>query len=562
MRKRSRSLALLASSAAVALGLAVAPVTTANASSIRYGGTLHVVMPWGSILHNFNPLVWDGGTGTTAGGTGSLLYEPMFYDNQYTGAITPLLGSAYKWTDGNMKLVVTTRSGVDWSDGTPFSAGDVAFTFNYIKKFPALDAETVWKTPMTSVTATGPDTVVFSFSSPYTAIFPLLAEQPIVPEHIWSKITDPTKFTNPNPVGTGPFLLKSYSAFQVSYVKNPHYWMTGKPYINGVVMTAVKSDTTAELLVLDGDAAYTYDEITDPNKTFVAAHPSWNHYWWPPYELNLLYFNTATTPFNDVALRKAVAEDLNTNAITERAYFGSLPAGNETAVAGGLVSQWVPSSLSSLEWNYSPSEAMKTLTAAGYKIVGGKLMTPSGTPVPTQQVLIGGPGWTDYISIAQTISEELSQIGISSTVVQDTFATYYAALQEGHYTLAVSWNNNNYGSPYYAYYDLLSSTESAAIGSTANTNWERFTSPTIDAALKSYASTASLAVQKADMATIEREVLTNVPVVALTARPNWFDYSTRYYTGWPSASDPYNQGNPPDDYGGGAEMLYLNVHLK
>jgi peptide/nickel transport system substrate-binding protein len=560
--KKPRLAAAVASLATLAVGLAMSPAGNAGASSIRYGGTLHIVMPWGSILHNFNPLVWDGGTGTTAGGTGSLLYEPLFYDNPYTGKITPLLGTSYKWTDHNLKLVVSTRSGAQWSDGKPFSAADVAFTFNYIKRYPALDAETVWKTPLSSVRATGPDTVVFSFASPFTAIFPQLAEQPIVPEHIWSSITDPTKFTNPDPVGTGPFLLKSYSAFQVSYVKNPHYWMPGRPYISGVVMTAVKSNTTAELLVLNGDAAYTYDQITDPNRTFVAAHPSWNHYWWPPYQLNLLYFNTATAPFNSLALRKAVALDLNTKAIAERAYFGALPAGNETAVAGGLVSQWVPASLRSLEWSYSPSAALKTLNAAGYKLVGGHLMSPNGTAVPTQQILIGGPGWTDFISIAQTISEELQQIGISSTVVQDTFATYYSALQEGHYTLAVSWNNNNYGSPYYAYYDLLSSTESAPIGSTANTNWERFTSPVIDAALKSYASTSSLAVQKADMATIEREVLTNVPVVALTARPNWFDYSTRYYTGWPSASNPYNAGDPPDGYGGGAEMLYLNVHLK
>ncbi|HTV12399.1 MAG TPA: ABC transporter substrate-binding protein [Acidimicrobiales bacterium] len=560
--RRSRFLSIVASVGMLSVGTAVAPLSSASAAGIKYGGTLHIVMPWGSILNNFNPLVWDGGTGTTAGGTGSLLYEPTFYDNPYTGAITPMLATAYKWTDGNMKLVVTTRTGVQWSDGTAFSAADVAFTFNYIKQYPALDAETVWKTSMTSVAASGPNTVVFSFSSPDTAIFPLLAEQPIVPEHIFSKVTDPTKFTNPSPVGTGPFLLKSYSAFQVSYVKNPHYWMAGKPYINEVVMTAVKSDTTAELLVLDGYAAYTYDEITDPNRSYVAAHPAWNHYWWPGYQLNLLYFNTATTPFNDLALRKAVAEDLDTNAIAERAYFGSLPAGNETAVAGGLVSQWVPSSLSSLEWSYSPSQAMKTLTAAGYKLVGGKLMEPDGTPVPTQQVLIGGPGWTDFISIAQTISQELQQIGISSTVVQDTFATYYAALQEGHYTLAVSWNNNNYGSPYYAYYDLLSSTESAPIGSTANTNWERFTSPSIDAALKSYAATTDIATQKADMTTIETQVLENVPVVSLTARPNWFDYSTRYYTGWPSASDPYNSGDAPDGYGGGAEQLYLNVHLK
>jgi peptide/nickel transport system substrate-binding protein len=518
-------------------------------------------MPWGSILDNFNPLVFDGGTGTTAGGTLSLLYEPTFYDNQYTGAITPLLGTAYKWTDNNLKLVMTTRTGVQWSDGTPFSAADVAFTFNELKKFPAFDSQAIWKTSLKSVTATGRNTVTFSFSSPFTAIFPLLALQPIVPEHIFATISDPAKFTNPHPVGTGPFLLKSYNSFQVTYVKNPHYWMAGRPYLNGVTMTAVKSNTTAELLVLNGDAAYTYDAITDPNRSFTAASPH-NHYWWPGYQLNLLYFNTTEAPFNNVAVRKAIAEDLNTTQVADRAYYGALAPGNETAVTSGEVSTWVPSSLSSLFWSYSPSAAKATLAAAGYKIVGGKLESPSGTPLPTYNLLIGGPGWTDYISIAQTISSELQSIGISTNVVQDTFATYYSNLQMGHYDMAVSWNNDNYGVPYYAYNALLNSKNTAPIGGTASTNWERFSGSSVDAALNSFASTTDLAVQKQDMVTVEKAVLTNVPVVALTARPNWFDYSTKYFAGWPSASNPYNQGNPPDDYGGGAELLYVNLHLK
>jgi peptide/nickel transport system substrate-binding protein len=160
------------------------------ATPIKYGGTLRVVMPWGSIVDDFNPLAWAGSTSTTAGGTGSLLYEPLFYDNPYTGNVTPLLGTSYKWEDNNLELVVTTRSGVTWSDGQPFSAKDVAFTFNYIKKYPALDPEGFWQGPLASVTATEPNIVVFKFNKADTPIFPLLVEQEIVPQHIWASITD------------------------------------------------------------------------------------------------------------------------------------------------------------------------------------------------------------------------------------------------------------------------------------------------------------------------------------------------------------------------------------
>ena len=64
-------------------------------------------------------------------GTKSCLYQSLYYFNAATGVETPLLGTSYKWADGNLQLIVTTRSGVKWSDGTPFTAADVAFTLNY-----------------------------------------------------------------------------------------------------------------------------------------------------------------------------------------------------------------------------------------------------------------------------------------------------------------------------------------------------------------------------------------------------------------------------------------------
>jgi peptide/nickel transport system substrate-binding protein len=342
-------------------------------------------------------------------------------------------------------------------------------------------------------------------------------------------------------------------------VKNPNYWQSGEPYVSGVTYEAVKSDDTAELLVLNGDAAYTYDYITDAPATFESAHP-WNKIYWPPYEENILYMNDAVAPFNDVNFRKAVAMTVNTTQVANLAYFGALPAANETGVTSGQLSSWVPSSVSSLEWSYNPSAALSLLENNGYKLVGGQLEDPSGNVIPTLKILIGA-GWTDFISVATTIQSDLKQIGISSTVDQEPWSTYYPSILDGTYQFAVSWSNNNNPTPYYEYYSLLDSAQMVPDG-TASTgdNWERWSSPTVDAALASYASTTSLSVQKTDMATVEKAVLQNVPVIPLTGRAAWTDYSTRYFTGWPSLKDPYNAGEPPDqNYG--AELMFLNVHL-
>ncbi|HTW06585.1 MAG TPA: ABC transporter substrate-binding protein [Acidimicrobiales bacterium] len=552
-----KTIAVLTSSAAVSLGLALGPAANAVAApSVHYGGDLHVVMPWVTIPDNFNPLN-PGTNGSTAGGTGSAIYEPLMYANNYTGTITPMLATAYKWNASGTGLTLTIRSDVKWSNGSPFSASDVAFTFNYLKQYPALDTNSLWKTQgLTSAKATNATTVVLTFSHPNVVVLPYVLGQLIVPKSLWAKVTNPVTYTNPKPVGTGPFLLQSYSPTQVNYKKNPDYWMSGRPYIGGITMTAVKSNDTAELLLLNGDAAYTYDAITDPNATYVSASPSTNKYWWPVVALNFLYMNLTEPPFNDVHFRKAIAEALNDNVIAQRAYYGAIPPGNgpvETGVPNGQDAEWVPSSLSGLEWTYSPSAAQQTLTAAGYKDVNGSLENPQGQVLKTFNILIGS-GWTDYISIAQTIGQELAPLGIHTTIDQQPYSTYASSEDGATYDMVVSWSNNTPSlSPYYPLNALLDSNP--------DTDWERYSNAADSAALASFASSPSLTAQKADMATIEKDILTNVPVIALTGRPDFFDYSTKYFTGWPSASDPYNSGEAPDAFSGGAEQLYLNVHL-
>jgi peptide/nickel transport system substrate-binding protein len=562
--KKSRLLAVVTSSAALSLGLAAGPALAADrAPAVRHGGILHVVMPWNNIPDNFNPLN-PGTNGATAGGTGSALYEPLMYDNVVTGKFTPMLATNYAWTNGGTKLTVGIRQGVRWSDGKPFSARDVAFTFNYLKKYPALDLNGDWKTPLTSVRATNDSTVVFTYSKADSVVLPFIMGQLIVPQHLWAKLTDPTTFTNLHPVGTGPFVLKSWSPTQVAYGKNPNYWMQGRPYVNGLTMTAVKSNQTAQLLMMNGEAAYTYDAITDPVHTYVAAHPAWNKFWWPVTGLNVLYMNTQSGPFSDLTLRKAIAMTINEDVVAQRAYYGAIPSSSgvgQTGVVPGQQAQWVPKSVASMAPTNDPAGALKLLESNGYKLEGGSLAGPNGQALPTFKILVGS-GWTDFISIAQTIGQQLQAIGIHSTIDQEPWSTYYGSAQNGQYDLLVCWSNGNNATPYYEYYYLLSSAESAKPGAAVNTNYGRFSNNYIDGLLSSYAATTKFAQQKAAMVAIEKTMLTQVPAIPLTGRPNFFDYSTRYFTGWPSASNPYNAGEAPDAFNGGAEQIYLNVHLK
>src|SRR6202011_3280828 len=109
------------------------------------------------------------------------IYEPLVYVNPLQdGKTTPMLASSWAWGAGNKSLTFTIRSGVKWSDGTPMTAADVAYTFNLIKKYPALDLTGAWSV-LSSVTQSGSNQVVMKFKHPAVPAFYYIAGQtPIV----------------------------------------------------------------------------------------------------------------------------------------------------------------------------------------------------------------------------------------------------------------------------------------------------------------------------------------------------------------------------------------------
>ena len=128
-----------------------------------------------------------------------MVYETLDFVNPLkSGKATPMLASAYSWGAGDKSLTFTIRSGVKFSDGTPLTADDVAYTFNLIKKYPALDLNAVWSV-LSSVTAKA-DQVTMVFSAPAVPYFYYIADQvPIVPQHIWSKIANPVAYPDNEP---------------------------------------------------------------------------------------------------------------------------------------------------------------------------------------------------------------------------------------------------------------------------------------------------------------------------------------------------------------------------
>ncbi|BBJ28693.1 ABC transporter substrate-binding protein [Athalassotoga saccharophila] len=533
-------------------------------NNVKYGGTLKEVMPWGPQTLNFNPFV-PTNLPTHA------IYEPLFYVNMLNGDTTNLLGTSYKFEDNNLKLVITTRNDVKWSDGTPFTAQDVAFTFNYIKEYPAIDGYGIWSkiSDVQSVVASG-DTVIFTFSKPNVALFPFIASQPIVPAHIWANIKDPSTYTNPNPIGTGPFMLKSFSPDKVVLVKNPNYWMKGRPYIDQVDVSYVVSNTTAYLYMLKHEADWSFLFAPDPITTYVDKDPSVNKIWWPTYSVNGLVFNTQKYPFDNPIFRRAISIAIDKNKLEKEVYFGT--GGYNPNQAGLIPTQydWMDPSLEATNNylnTYNPQEAQKLLASIGFvKNSAGQLVGPDGKVLPPIQLVVCA-GCTDFISMGNIISSELGQLGISVNVNQQSGGTYMGSITTGTYDMVIYWGIGGGPTPYYEYYTNLNPAFSAPkLGEPVISDISRYTNPIITESLKEYSQTTDPTVQKQAIYKIERVFLNELPYVSLTNRTNFNIYNESTITGFPSDQYPYSSGGSPGAaIGLGSSdllMTLLNVHLK
>lgn len=505
---------------------------------------------WGS--ENYNPFV-PGDQHLLP--TNSALYESLFFVNSINSKVTPVLGTKYTWSKDSKTLTVSTRPNVKWHDGKAFSASDAAFSFNYLKQYPALDTSGIWKSGLSSVKATNPTTLVFTFATPNTPIFQYIAATPMVPEHLWKDVKDPSIFTNTKPVGTGPFVADSYSQQALRVLKNPNYWMKGQPYVDALVWLATSTNDAAQLKLLSGEADYGYIGISDP-KAFAAKSPN-TSYWWPTNNINFLYFNTAKAPFNDPAFRRAVARAINTKEVAQKAYAGAVPAASPAAIFPGQQKEWLSSKVTP---QFDAAAADKALTAAGYKKdSSGNRLGKDGKALPSFKILVGA-GWTDFITMAQVVGNDLKKVGIKTSIDQQAWGSYSGGLQTGSYDMGISWGWGNGSTPYYTFNAAFNPDFSAPVGKTAASNLSRYTNPAITKALKSFSSTSDEAAQQKAIDTIVAAVMKDQPWVPLTDRVNFALFNTSKFTGFPSAENPYNDASPDDT--AGARLMYLNVKPK
>jgi peptide/nickel transport system substrate-binding protein len=490
-------------------------------------------------VRNFNPLSpGEGARFPTRAG----VYEPLLIFNTVVGTYVPWLAAGYTWSADHLSLRFALRR-ARWSDGAVFSAGDVVYTFGLLRDHRALDQRNVWDF-IQDVRALDPLTVELRFRRVYVPGLADVAQQMIVPAHVWRDVPDPVTFANPDPVGTGPFTEVRVFRNQVYELgRNPYYWQPGKPKVEALRFLAYPANEQANLALVEGDVDWAGDFVPSVERTFVRRDPAHNHYWFPLVgSMAFLYPNTAHQPFDDVRVRKAVSMGIDRPKIVDVAMYGYTRPADGTGLTDAYAA-WRDPTLAARPWVRKDVDAANALLDEGGYARGsdGIRRTHDGRPFRFDVEVVNG--WSDWVRAGHVIAHDLKALGFDVKLRTYEFGAWYTRLGRGEFDLSIAWSVEG-PNPYGFYRWLMSGRTVRPLGEMAGGNWHRFGDARTDELLARFEVTDDVAQQHEIVRQIEARFVELAPAIPLFPNPAWGVFSTRRFEGFPSAEHPYASLSP------------------
>lgn len=491
-------------------------------------------------VRNFNPFGQTSARYTTL----DFIYEPLVVFNRLAGN-TPhfRLAESYELADDLKSITFVLRDGLKWSDGEAFTADDVLFTYDYIKKFPALDFISI-SALLESVEKVDDRTVRFNLIEPNSLIANTIVGMPIVPEHIWSSITEPATFANETPVGSGPLTeITRFTPQVYEQCRNPNYWDAETLAVDCMRLPQLADNPQVLAALAEGTLDWATSFIPDIDNTFVAKDPEHNKYWFTPSSLVSFSLNLETADennkkaFNDVNFRRALSMLIDRETIVDIAGYGYPLINEDPAMLGELYKSFANPEVQAQFGQYGKFDAeagVALLDASGYVDANGDGFrdNPDGTPIAIDIEVPNG--WTDWIDAVQIAMETLQQSGLNVKMSTPESAVWTSDLIDAKYSMTLN-SLAAAADPYFPYRRSFNPDDFGKSRFSA----QRWTNPEIMTLLDSYTQSKDPAEQKTIMDRVQMIVAEAMPVIPVYNSPAFYQYSTKRFTGWADAENPF-----------------------
>jgi peptide/nickel transport system substrate-binding protein len=369
------------------------------------------------------------------------------------------LAKSWNVSQDGRQYTLELRRGLRFSDGEPFTADDVIFSFQvYLDEkvdSSQRDLLVVGGKPIVVVKVDA-YTVRFELAQPYAAAERLFDGVAILPRHLletsyrnggfseaWSLSTAPNQVA-----GLGPFRLKEYVPGQrVVLERNPYYWKADRagnqlPYLNEVVFLFVPSEDAQVIRFESGDTDV-LSRFSAENFTVLQKQQSVKGYHLDDLgsglEYNFLFFNLNDLAskglpeiakkqawFQDLRFRQAVSAAIDRDGIVRLVYSGrAAPIWDQVTPGNKL---WVYDKI--VHPARSLEHARELLQSAGFSWNSGALVDPHGNPVEFS--ILTSSSNAQRMKMATIIQDDLSQLGMSVQVVPLEFHAMVDRLQNSY----------------------------------------------------------------------------------------------------------------------------------
>ena len=230
------------------------------------------------------------------------------------------------------------RHGVKWHDGQPFTAKDVVCTWNLLlgksEQKLRTNPRKSWYQNVEAVTADSDDEATFHLKRPQPALIALMASgySPVYPCHV------PPADMRRHPIGTGPFKFVEFKTNEsIKLARNPDYWKSGRPYLDGIEYTIIPNRSTAILAFAAGKFDLTFpDEVTIPLlKDVKSQAPQAICEVRPTNVSSNLIINRDKPPFDNPDIRRALMLALDRKSLYRHSCGGSGRHRRRDAAAAG-----------------------------------------------------------------------------------------------------------------------------------------------------------------------------------------------------------------------------------
>jgi len=368
----------------------------------------------------------------------------LLHINAISQQTDPALAKSWKVSSDGLKYTLSLRRGLRFSDGQPFSADDVVFTFrlHLDEKIhsPQRDLLVIGGQPI-AVKKLSASTVEFQLAKPYAAAERIFDSIAILPEHLLAKAYQDGKISevwsvNSKPgeiAGMGPFRLKEYvPGQQLVLERNPYFWKVDQkkrrlPYLDELVFLFVPSED-AQVLRFQGGETDLLSRLSAENYAVLEKDQEAKAFQLqdlgPGLEFNFLFFNqNSVLPkdssglqgkqawFRQVAFRQAISSAIDRNGIIRLVYRGrATPLWFHVTPANKL---WLNASIP--QPTRSVAHARELLKTAGFSWKDDSLVDGAGHPVEFS--IITSASNAQRTKMATMIQDDLKEVGIKVNVV-------------------------------------------------------------------------------------------------------------------------------------------------